>query len=65
MLPLIRADTNRRVDSLIVSKDSRFRVKPLSLVVLSKLLKLVKSVKFKESLSDSDNKLDKSRAKFS
>lgn len=64
-MPLIRADTNRRVDSLIVGKDSGFRVKPLSLVVLSKLLKLVKSVKFKESLSHSDNKLDKSRAKFS
>lgn len=65
IIPPIRADTNRRVDSLTISKDSRFGVEFLSFVVLNKSFNLVKSVKLKELLSESDNKLDESRAEFS
>lgn len=65
VIPLIRANTNRRVDSLTISKDSRFRVEFLSFVVLDKSFDSVKSVKLKELLSELDNKLDESRAEFS
>lgn len=65
VIPPIRANAKRRVDSSTIGKDSRFRVEFLSFVVLDKSFDLVESVKLKELLSESDNKLDESRAEFS
>lgn len=65
VMPLIRANTNRRVDSSTIGKDSRFRVEFLSFVVLDKSFNSVESVKLKELLSELDNKPDESRAEFS